>query len=233
MLCAPAIYISSNGELFKYNYMNCGHIISCDSVNDSVINGGQEILAFLNSISSSEVSQLVTISTKDVGIITQYCEEYCLIKSYDIICTLNRFITSPDKFMKSEKDCNRIYTKIAELHSDDDMIYSYWRPIEYIDIKSATFRTIIHGFVNCNRDKLSSSLIPSEIYHMISTEMIKIFNLKKNDIDNKLIKVAKCYENEKICRFIIYRNIENEIHEDIITPKEDKPKKKFKLFGGD
>ena len=231
IICSPAVYGSIDTNLsYKYSFIPDGHLISVNPINDRNINFGKELMAFSNKQCSSPVSQVISISTENFGIISHYCEDYYLIESFDVLFIPNRLVGSNgySRFPELEDCPDRIFSNIDIIPSKHKEVIDYWKPKDDINIYNGTLNMKIYGFVNfIPKEILGKSY--NELFEMISGELSKIIRYNRNEVN-----FINCYESFGICRVLIYSTSKNDTNTDNTLPDTTKnTNKKFKWFGGD
>lgn len=231
LICTPSVYINNiSKKLHNYSFTSSGHLISTSPINDDTIENGQELMPFANNICSSKHSQLITLTIYNRGAVSQYCEDYVLFESLDILCTQERLLfNANDKFAKTKNyEKNRIFSSIYTIPSKHDGVANFWKVLDSINITLEEFHMEILGFINFNTPMIIGMKY-SEMIPNIYDEIQEIYDIDVSDFANDNIKVMTCYETVDICRVMIYTlNKSN-------TPDKysKKNKKKFRLFGGE
>lgn len=238
IICTPSIYINPNTKkAHKYIFTSMGHLISVYPINDTEFNMTHDLIQFANNIFSSKSSQLVTLDIYKQGTIFEYCEEYHIYKSFDVLCTQERFlIRTNERFINDPKynDNQRIFSNFAVLKSDYPEVINYWKPYDDIvnlSIIDYKFDMNILGFINFDTELICGKRY-SDIFQSIANEIFEIFGYNIKDFESQNIKIIPCYETTEVYRVILYKI--NDTNKNIeTTDSKKKSKTKFRLFGGE
>lgn len=235
IICVPSIFINHyTKRAHKYLFTSKGHLISVNPVNDVEFNESHDLISFANKIFSNKHSQLITLDIVKQGFISEYCEDYYIYKAFDVLCTQERFLTNSNNRFINEpmyENQQRIFSKIAILHSKYPEVTSFWKPYEDVKISIDNCTMNILGFINFDT-KLISGKKYSEILDSISNEISEIFEYRLEDFASQNIKVIVSYDTPEIFRVMIYQMIDDNKSTQS-SNSNTKVKKKFKLFGGD
>ena len=238
LICTPAVYFSEGSEdLYKYHFAgNDRHLISLEPINQRLpLSNADDFCSFLDSVSSSNSSQIMTLYTADLGDVHKGYEAFNASKSHDVIITPHRAISNIDRF-KVDKDINcgkkRYFPQFEIKSSDYDAIINYWCPMEDVIISVVpdnSHRIKIRGFINFDSNKLGDKTF-HDVYQIIQHEFNHRFSLTRDDYEYEKFNCACCYRSKNIVRLVLTSNVDSSINEDRAIPIPQK--KKFKMFGG-
>lgn len=228
MICSPAVFKMDSRTFVKYEYNNDNHAIGLTKLiteNESDSLPSNNFVNFINSICSSEDTQVISLSTTAHGIISNIGEKYYIASASNAIFTPQRLIREKERFNKNDtKELeNRIFTNLFEIPSGHEEVLNYWKSEKSILVNNL----IIYGFINFNRPKCIMKTF-ADMYNILQKELYDIFGITKNDLSHNYVNTVICYDTDNICRIMLCTTKDS---------KEDKAsstanKKKFKLFGG-
>lgn len=181
MICCPAYAFDE----YKYHYgANNTHLIH------ATFKESENMLDYINNISSSDTTQVITKSAKNHGTVDYLGDEYFLIKSNPFICTVNKIIF---------KEGISNHSNFLEIPSKHSGVISYWKPDEPLFIGDSSNSIKVHGFINFDRCVYNKS-----IFSKMAEELSNIFQITKNGRIDKKIRINTCYTSRNIYRVMIF-----------------------------
>ena len=237
MICTPAMYISNHGEdVYKYHFVgNEMHLNSVSPINVKLpLSKMDNFCRFLDTISSSDCSQIITLYTTDKGNRSKMCELFNISKSADIIFTPHIAIAKSDRF-NNDPSINggrqRYFPNFKIEYSAHEAILDYWCPLNEtvvsIDMED-TQKIKIIGFINFDTTKIYNKSF-DDIYHQIHLELYHKFGITMEDYQLERFIVMYCYRTSNIVRVILTSNVDIYNKQNKVdTPR----KKKLPWFGG-
>ena len=217
IICTPTLYYSGSNVISKYLFINDElHMFGCQRLDDSTENIDTKEVSFINNISSSDVSQLIVLSTFRKGIVNEFCEEYSSLICDSLIFTLNREIIRFNK-MKEYSNPPKIFTNLLSNESAFNYVDNYWVPSQPILIDTSSSENTsnitkmrIYGFINFNRDELSPDDKFEDVYNDLQYELRNILGITKSDYNHNDFGTVLCYENMNTSRIMLFKFITDE-----------------------
>ncbi len=207
-----------------YNYSLSSHTMH--SIESSYTNL-PALLNFINSISSTDVSQVFLPNAINVGVHSMFSKDYTLLTSKILIFSPQRIINTPDNSSIIQ------FNNFREEHSNYNQIKAYWVPntvVIYNDDTPAYSRKLhFIGFINCNSTELDIMKY-DELFNLINDELVTYFNISTKDILSDKVRFQCCYSTKSIIRIILFRIIDNNKCDESISITNEKPKKKHTKF---
>lgn len=237
MLCTPAVIDTDIAGMttrvespHRYRYAINQYMVSCESIPNCKLETNTTIptfpipIPFIDRVSSSPVSQLVTYANVKRGIINDRGMEFEVISPIGILFALNRVLIDSSG-LEGLKDIMRKTYQVYDLPSKITYVESYWKPFDSnilvnLDLTGGIKLRKYYGFINVNKQN-SSALNFDDLYVMIDDELNDIFKITKEQYQSGEVRAIPCYENDTIRRYVL-----------IGTYTPPKPtKKRRKLFG--
>ena len=216
MLCMPSVcYFRSTDQYYRYCYENINlHSVSTKCLTEGSTNVGVnkniiELVEFINSINSSDLTQVLITDIEPRGIVTNYCEDYKLINTANILFTVNRHITNINY--------NGRIVICDALSSTCDCAKDYWvasKPVEFLGKQ-------LLGFINLDVEKVCNMKF-IDVFKKLNDDTKRYFGISATDIDNNRVTFSICYSTSKTCRLMIAKN----------SSKGNSKQSKKRIFGG-
>ena len=203
MLCLPTMYYSQD-NLKLYNYL---YAVDSTHFIDSKVTDIDKTFYFINSVSSSDVTQVESFNIVNTGTVSHYYNDYNVVESNNVIFTLNRKIDPPKEISTT------VFSDIESKISSHNIVDDYWIPISpakfNINNNGKSFSVDVLGFINCNSKNIGV-MNYEELFNTIEDELPKVFRIKREDISNGDVRFGCTYYTKNTIRVMIYK-IENNL----------------------